>query len=152
MAGQINEVIGDVARKLERVDERYLAILQELSSLKNDREWIAEERRKVDRRLETGDHTFEAMRAEIREADRIARVAMDIAGKALKSANRAWSTFQPLLSRKPETSVIRKKWREALIEYAIKAGIGIVLIGLYHVLVHGPAIAKAIKAVNGGNE
>lgn len=150
MAGQMNELLGDVARQLERLDERIVAVLQEVAVLKGDKEWSGEERRKVAQRLETGDHTFETMRAETKEADRIARTALELAGKALKSANRAWTTFGPLLERKPETT-IRRKWRDQFIEQGVRIAIGLGLLGLYHVLIHGPAIAKAIKAIHGGD-
>jgi len=149
MSGQMNELLGDVARQLERLDERYVALIKDVAALKGDREWSGEERRKVDKRLETGDHTFEALRAELREADRVARAALEVAGKALKSSGRAWEALRPLLTKQPETT-IRRKWRDALIEYGAKTLIGICLLALYHILIHGPAIAAAIKAAHGG--
>jgi chromosome segregation ATPase len=149
MAGQMNELLGDVARQLDKLDARYVELIQEVAALKAEKEWAGEDRRKVDKRLETGDHTFEAIRAETKEADRIARSALDIADKALKSCNRAWSALQPLLDRRPDTT-IRRKWRDAIIEHGVKAALGIGLLALYHILVHGPAIARALKAAHGG--
>lgn len=151
MAEQMKALLSDLARQLERQDGRYLALAQEVAALKSDKEWITEASRKTDKRLETGDHTFEAMRAEIREADRIAREALKIAGQAVKSAGNAWRALEPLTKQKPETT-IRKKWRDQFIEQGVRIVIGLILIGLYHVLVHGPAIAAAIKAAHGGSE
>lgn len=152
MAGQMQELLLKVSSELEGV-ERVLADMREelrdqskdmgetrerLASLENDRRWTGEERRKVDERLGSGDHTFLKLQADIKEAGRIA-------AEALKLAQQKGQ----VQVKEPETKTFRKKFTDKLIDHGVKALFWLLLLALYHILLAGPKIAEAIKPHGG---
>lgn len=143
---QLQDLILEVAGKLEGVDrllekieadgrqkaQELAGIRERLAALESlvaaNEKWSGEERRKTDGRLESGDHTFGAIREEIRNVDRIAK----------------WCREQ---IQKKETTK-RPFWVEKLIEALIPMGVGFVWWLLYHMFLVGPKIAEAMKTVN----
>lgn len=66
---------------------RELGLLREkVARLEEGAEWSGEERRKVDQRLGTGDHTFERLKYEVKSAETSALLAIDKASSAEKIA------------------------------------------------------------------
>ncbi len=151
MAGQqIQDLLIEVSRKLagverllERLDEDGSSRAEELSGIRERlaaleatveqaQQWNGEERRKVDGRLETGDHTFEAIRAEIKNVERLAK----------------WCQQKINAKVEPETKKRRPWWAEKLLEALIPMVVGFIWWALYHLLLVGPKIAEAMKTVN----
>ncbi len=128
LLGEIQSSVKDQARELGAIRER-------LATLERDEEWSGRERRKVDGRLETGDHTFLRLEERIKTADTIAR----------------WCREQ--LQKKPKETAIspRKKFLWKLLEHASPMIVGFVFWMLYHVLLVGPKIAEAMKSSHGGS-
>ncbi len=143
MSGQIQELLVEVSAQLGGV-ERELARLSadvkegkdqlqklrvQLARIEQDEKWQGEERRKVDGRLQTGDHTFQKLQRQIDEARRIAEFCREKLEK--------------------ETSKGRKLWLK-LLERAEPVIVALILQVLYHVFMAGPQIAAAIKKAGGG--
>jgi chromosome segregation ATPase len=148
MGGQFQDLIIKVSGQLQGV-ERILAEIQRtlrdqgqdgdqsrerIAALEKDLEWIAEARRQVDGRLQTGDQTFKLLEAKIATAQQTAKAALD------------------QLQRK-ETTSRRKKWTEKALEAAIPSIVtlvmGLIWWSLYHLLLVGPKIAEAMKKTGG---
>ncbi len=143
MGGQFQELLLDVARKLEGAERmlqalgrgheelgRQLADIRDrLSRIEQDAQWLADQRRRVDGRLETGDHTFLKLQTQVNTLH--SRVSVLVAN---------------LQKRERETDHRDKvHWKKEFVKALIPMLAGLVWQLLYHLFVIGPRIAEAMK-------
>ncbi len=153
MAGQMTQLLVDVAREVKGLQVTILAlqgenerlrgqtesILQELAGLKAEKRRDGEERRKVDKRLGSGDHTFGKLESMIGTAEQIATSAYELAQKALEAAKAA--------AGEKSNRTLWEKLKEKAVEALVPMAVGVVFWALYHLLLIGPEIAKLMKKV-----
>lgn len=127
----LERVLEGLKREDERQDDKIVEALGRIATLENDLRWIAEVRRKVDGRLETGDQTFKRLEARVAAAERIAR------------------DCQEKLQAKPTS--MKKKIILKLVEAAAPMFVGFVWWLFYHFLLVGPKLAEIMKKAQGGH-
>lgn len=100
MASKFEALLVDLSRQVAAAErllqssaQREQEIVRELGSLREKvarlekgEEWSGEERRKVDQRLGTGDHTFERLKYEVKSAEINSAAAVEKASSAEKVA------------------------------------------------------------------
>jgi len=156
MAGQMTTLLFEISREIkgvqtelhnlqaevERKREQYEALLQRVTKLETDGDWTGKERRKVEKRLGSGDHTFLKLQSELANAEQVANAAHTMAKTALLAAEAA---------RDGNRGTKKRGWKDGIKEEVVKALVPmagtVVLWALYHLLLIGPEIAKLMKKV-----
>ena len=106
----VQRFLEDLLRRTEAQAREISSLRERIAGLERDMQWNGEERRKVDQRLGTGDHTFKKLQEDVflmqeREKSRIKehegmRKTLDSHGRQLASRRMArllWSTVLPAL-------------------------------------------------------
>lgn len=134
LAGQVRgtERLLQAAAQREETLVREIGLLREkVAKLEKGEEYTGEERRKVDQRLGTGDHTFERLKYEVKRAEDLAEEAGRKSAEAAKTAQHVLSKVEELrksITRK-EQKVSSRWWFvvKTVLQYAIPlivSGIG----------------------------
>lgn len=155
MASQIGQLLQEISRSiaileksdlmqaelLDNLREHCDSLMQRVSALESAErvrsEWSGEERRKVEKRLGTGDHTFKRLETKV-------DATWDVAEQALQLAQE----LQDALRQTPakETSV-KKRLKHEIVKSLVPLGIGFLWWLLMHLLYYGPKIAELMKRV-----
>ncbi len=154
MASQITQLLLETAQQIRGVEATLTAqsqtlhelrmhcdsLLQRVAMLERDNDWSGKERRKVDARLGSGDHTFKRVEAK-------AQAAWDIAEEAIGLAQELQKLIDKLIQNVPQKETgLRKKVKKLALEALIPMAIGFVWWAVYHLLLIGPEIARLMKA------
>jgi chromosome segregation ATPase len=146
MAGQFLQLLINVSTKLEGFDKeikhannanesnkaRIDLLADRIARLEKSEEYQQRDREEANGRMTTGDKTFGRMKEEI---------------KTLKVEVAALQKIHDEKGDRP--TGWRKIAKSELIRSLIPMGVGFLFWALYHVLLVGPQIAKALKAIKG---
>jgi len=135
----VERVLGNMDKDHRELRAKYTELLTRVAVLERDEVWTGKERRKVDQRLGTGDHTFKRIEAK-------AGAAWDLAEDALELAQE----LKKLVENLPQKETgIRHRVKKLALEAAAPVIAVLLLQILYHVLMFGPKIAALMKAAEG---
>ncbi len=111
-------------------DQEFSDLLQRVSRLEEAKDWTGEERRKVDHRLESGDHTFALLQHQVKTAEAEAKHAAALASQALEQLQKLEQSRkverESEQRKRTEREKERDKKRWDLKTIAITSGIGLV--------------------------
>jgi hypothetical protein len=126
LAGQVKGIERLLQADARRQDElsRDLGLLREkVAKLEKGEEWSGEERRKVDQRLGTGDHTFERLKYEVKQAEKASESALAEARGALATSKAVLKNVEEVrkLIQKRDDRSSSRRWFvvKKIIEHAV---------------------------------
>lgn len=131
------------ARLMQDAQLRYDDLLQRVAGLERDRVWVGDERRKLDKRLGSGDHTFKRIEAK-------AGAAWDLAEEALRISQNLDEIVKALPQKETGFKRIKKDLKKRALEAIVPIALGLAWWAVYHLFLIGPEIAKLMKAMKEG--
>lgn len=148
MASRFEELLVDLARQVTATEQllqaaarreeelhRELGIIREkVAALQKGEEWSGEERRKVDQRLGTGDHTLERLKFEVKEANDNASLALDRSVEAIRASRAVLAKVEEIrqIISKRDARASSRLWFvvKTILQYAIPlivSGVGTIV-------------------------
>lgn len=130
------ELVRETRNRLEALSREHGEMRERIAKLEENKVWNGDERRDIKLRLESGDHTFELIKAQSANAERDAA-----------AASREVAAIRKLLDERGGTKGRVKSWLiKALIEGAVPLAVSAIVSGIGWIIYHAMFLAKLAEA------